>query len=212
MSSFSFEVRRKGKPGSKPKDALAVAVRRLGALNPAALNELATKGLEGYTHRVGNAMRARHGLAWPGGTGPASLSRRSGRGLSALTGGRVHRQGNGIAAVFTLPKYLAHQEFGVVSTAKGKFLTIPMPAALNPDGTPKKRSARQWQGTFLAKGKKGQWIICTKRGRQTVPLYVLKPTVRITARLGLRKVMKKELNFFARSLAMRVNQLLKETW
>jgi hypothetical protein len=36
--------------------------------------------------------------------------------------------------------------------------------------------------------------------------------VRITARLGLRKVMKKELQFFARSLAMRVNHLLKETW
>jgi len=212
MSAFHFEVRRKGKPGTKPKDALSVAVRRLGGLNPAALDELATKQLEEFTNRAGNAMRRRHGRAWPGGTGPASLSRRSGRGLAALTSGRVERQGKSIAAVMTLPRYLAHQEFGVLSTAKGKFLTIPLPAALNADGTPKRRSARQWLGTFLVKGKKGQWIICTKQGRRTVPLYVLKPTVRITARLGLRKVMKKELQFFARSLAMRVNRLLKETW
>lgn len=208
--SFKFDVKRNGKPTAKPSDALSSAVRKLGVYDQRKVSDLAARGLEEFLDRIGNTMRRKHGRAWPGGTGAATLSKRSGRGLAALTRGKVERQAKSIAAVLTLPRYLAHQEFGVVSTAKGKFLTVPLPAALNADGTPKKRSARGWQNTFVVQGKRGHWVICTKRGRRVIALYLLKPTIRIRPRLGLRRAMRTEMKVFKSALGKRITQLLKE--
>jgi hypothetical protein len=208
---MKFTVKHNGQPTASPSAALESAKRKLSMYEEKHIKAIAMGALQEFIDRVNLTMRSKHGRAWPGGTGANTLSRRSGRGLAALGAAKLVRRTRSIAAVFTLPRYLAMQEFGVISTAKGRFLTIPLPAALNADGTPKKRSARQWRGTFLVKGKKGQWIVCTKRGRRIIPLYVLKPTVRIAPRLGLRKVMRKELQFFARSLALRVKHLLQET-
>jgi len=207
---MKFDVTRSGIPATSLTEALSKAIQKLSYLEEKKINAIAATALEDFLDRVGNTMRKSHGRAWPGGTGVNSLSRRSGRGLSSLTNGKVVREARSIAAIIRLPRYLAHQEFGYLSTAKGRFLTIPLPAALNADGTPKKRSARQWLNTFVVKGTKGQLTICTRRGRATIPLYALKPSVRIAPRLGLRRAMKTEMKMFKSQLGQRITKLLRD--
>jgi len=185
------------------------AVRKLSYFDEKRLNAIAATAMDDYLKSIGTKMRQRHGNGWPGGTGSNSLSRRTGRGLFGLTTGRVVMQPSPLRGIITVPRYLANQEFGYVSTAKGKYLTIPLPAALNSDGTPKKRSARGWQNTFVVQGKRGTLTICTRRGRTIIPLYVLKPSIRVTARLGLRRVMRSEGKVFKTGLARRVRELFK---
>lgn len=184
--------------------------RELTARDLRTITALAEEQMRLYLGRVGRAMSNRHGSAWPGGTGAASLSRRSGAGLAGLTNGAVSRGENSVTGTITVPRYLANQEFGIVSTAKqAKYLTIPLPAALNPNGTPKKRSARGWLNTFIVKGKQGSLVICTKRGRRVIALYVLKPSIRIRPRLGMRKVMRSEMKMFKTELGKRVRALTR---
>jgi hypothetical protein len=73
----------------------------------------------------------------------------------------------------------------VIRPKRAKYLTIPLPAALNANGTPKKSSARAWENTFVIRSKAGNLLIVQKNGTQITPLYVLKPEVYIPPRLGL---------------------------
>jgi hypothetical protein len=89
-----------------------------------------------------------------------------------------------------------HETGGTIRAKNGKYLTIPLPAALNSDGTPKKRSAREWDRTFVRESKAGNLLIFQKRGSGIVPLYVLKKKVRIPARLGLGDTLKTGTSYF----------------
>ena len=89
-------------------------------------------------------------------------------------------------------------------------MTIPLDAALNANGTPKKKRARDWKDTFVAKSKRGNLIIFQKRGRRIVPLYVLKKRVRIPARLGLRKELRKQRNPMRRAIMDRIREMVTE--
>jgi hypothetical protein len=65
-------------------------------------------------------------------------------------------------------------------------MAIPLPAALNANGTPKRPGPRSWSNTFVRESRKGNVIIFQRKGRKIVPLYLLRRKVRIPRRLGLR--------------------------
>lgn len=93
-------------------------------------------------------------------------------------------------------KYARIQEYGGdVRPVKGKYLTIPLDAAMGPRGVPKKSSVRDYADGFFFESKAGNLIFAVSkvvgRGKnarsQVVPLYVLKRKVTIPARFGLRQ-------------------------
>jgi len=84
---------------------------------------------------------------------------------------------------------LTHEKPGVtvVRPKRGKYLTIPLPAALNPSGT-LKQSARAYEDSFVLRSKKGNLLIVRTKGNGEIePLFVLKEQVTIPGnRLGFR--------------------------
>lgn len=148
--------------------------------------------LREFLDGVAQALVERHSGAWPAGTTENTLSKRSGSLLNTIVQS-VNVEGQTfqtIRGTIGGSRIAAVQEFGATIRPKNaKFLTVPLPAALNSDGTPKKKSAREWQNTFVARSKAGNLIIFQRQGTQIVPLYVLKTSVKIPPRLGLRKTL-----------------------
>lgn len=154
-----------------------------------------------YLQSVANALAEKHGKAWPGGTTPTTLSARSGKAVQEIkksvrvTGDSLDTLrgmiGSGDAFYLKI-----HETGGVIKAKNVKYLTIPLPAALNSNGTPKKPSARDWDNTFVAKSKKGNLIIFQKVGSKIIPLYVLKTSVKIPARLGMEKALRGGIPYF----------------
>ncbi|WP_266032610.1 hypothetical protein [Brucella intermedia] len=155
--------------------------------------------LRDFLDSVVEALVQRHSGSWPGGTSSNTLSKRSGKMLQSIVDS-AHVEGTTFSTIrgsIGGSKVAAVQEFGAtIKPRKAKYLTIPLPAALNSDGTPKKRSAREWDNTFVAKSRAGNLIIFQKRGTQIVPLYVLKTSVTIPPRLGMRKTLDAGLPYF----------------
>ena len=157
--------------------------------------------LRSFLDQVVEAIVTRNSGAWPGGTTASSLSKRSGALVAAIqssvtvTGATFEAVQGSIGAPGII--YAKIQETGGTIKAKNaKFLTIPLKAALNANGTPIMKSARDWPNTFVARSKAGNLIIFQKRGAQIVPLYVLKPSVVIPPRLGMRKSLDAGLPYF----------------
>jgi hypothetical protein len=102
-------------------------------------------------------------------------------------------------------------EFGATIKPKSaKYLTVPLPAALDGKGVPKKQSAREWDNTFVAQSKAGNLIIFRRRGSQVVPLYVLKSSVTIPPRLGMRKTLDAGVPYFVeRAMDSLVREIMK---
>lgn len=148
------------------------------------------KELQKFLTDVTDALARRHGNPYPGGTSANSLSKRSGdlvqslKENTAVKGSNLENLVGEIGGIF----YARIHEYGGTITAKrAKYLTIPLPAALNSNGTPKKKSARDWDKTFIITSKKGNLLIVQRDGRKLIPLYVLKTSVYIPPRLNLRK-------------------------
>lgn len=161
------------------------------------------KELRDYLDQVAESLSRRHSTPWPNGTttspAPGTLSRRSG-GLmrrvkdsvdvkGELTSEIVGTIGGGMIAG-------VHEHGATIRARRSKYLTIPLKAALDNRGVPIKRSAREWDNTFVQMSRKGNLIIFQKRGRQIVPLYVLKREVVIPARLGLGLTLRAGLPYF----------------
>jgi len=144
--------------------------------------------LKVFLDSVAEAMARAHGQPWPGGTTKNTLSRRSGRAMQSLkdgvrvTGTTLESVRGEMRGVFYLR---IHETGGKIRPRKAQYLTIPLRAALNSDGTPVKQSARQWRNTFVARSKNGNLLIFQRRGSRVVPLYALKREVTIPPRLGL---------------------------
>lgn len=156
--------------------------------------------LRSFLDSVGEALATRHGAAWPGGTTGKTLSKRSGRLVQSIIDsvsvkGETFETIEGTIGSDTV--YAGIQEFGgIIRPRKAKYLTIPLKAALNPNGTPIKQSAREWENTFVARSKAGNLIIFQKRGASIVPLYVLKSSVKIPPRLGLQATLTAGVPYF----------------
>lgn len=159
-----------------------------------------------YMKRVSQALFRKHSQAYPGGTTGDTLSTRSGAGIAGIVRG-VRTTGspanlNSIAVTMAIPGTMAIHEDGAVirRRAGGPLLTIPLPAALDERGIPLRLRARDWENTFVAESRRGNLIIFQRRGRNIVPLYVLKEEVTIPARLGAEDEIAKGLSRFERRI------------
>ncbi len=131
-----------------------------------------------------HSTRYRRGQRLPTGDRTGKLARRSGRSmnnLKAQVGGPVDE----IRGEVIVPFPLSVHEDGATIRKKSKMLAIPLDAALDSRGRPLKRGPRSWRNTFVARSKRGNLLIFLKRGKEIIPLYVLKDQVKIPPRLGM---------------------------
>lgn len=168
------------------------------------------KELENYLKGVSKLMLKTHSGAWPGGTSTRTLSQRSGAALKSIeesvkvTGNTFNEIQGTIGGIFYLK---IHEYGGTITPKKAQYLTVPLPAALNNDGTPKRKSARDWEKTFVIKSKAGNLLICQRQAGQVVPLYVLVREVKIPPRLGMRNALNTGKQWF---IEKAVSKMLKE--
>lgn len=183
---FEFDFRRQRyKDAARGFEALA---KELG--NPEKLlYPVVRKELQRFLDNVVEALARRHGNPYPTGTTGNSLSSRSGRLVESIKQNSLIKGDNldNLVAEFGGIFYARIHEYGgTIKARRAKYLTIPLPDALNADGTPKKASARDWGKTFIIQSKKGNLLIVRREGKNLTPLYVLKPSVYIAPRLNLR--------------------------
>lgn len=186
LVTFSLQVGgRRYEDAGKGLHALAQDLGQVETKFPPVVKREMRVFLEGVTE----ALAQRHGNPYPGGTGPKSLSSRSGKLVESIRdsvfvkGDSLSNIVGEIGGIF----YARVHEYGATIVPKrAKYLTIPLPAALNANGTPIKQSAKDWANTFIITSKKGNLLIVKRDGRKITPLYVLKTSVKIPARLNLR--------------------------
>lgn len=174
-----------------------------------AITPIVKRILRDYMKAVLASVRSRISTPYPGGTSaagafPGSLSKRSGRMLATFADTRIgiSRTKDPIEVTFLLDGIAAVHERGATITPKrAKYLTIPLPPALTGQGVPKRKSAREWQNTFVLKSKKGNLLIVQKVGKEIVPLYVLKKSVTIPKRLAFEEAFLAGRDFLADKIA-----------
>ncbi|MBY0560003.1 hypothetical protein [Hyphomicrobium sp.] len=197
-TDISFQLEFRNKRFNAASKGLAAFAKELSASWDGSAQVLSSE-LKDFLQSVAQALADRHSSPWPGGTGKQTLSRRSGN-LTASILGSVRVEGTAwanieghIAAAFP---GVVHEYGATIRPKSAKFLTVPLPAALDGRGVPLKRSARDWQHTFVAKSRAGNLIIFQRRGSSVVPLYVLKTEVKIPPRLGMRTTLDAGIPYF----------------
>lgn len=185
--------------GGKRYANAQIGLNALAAKSTSAILELspiARREMVDILDTVVAAMRQRHSTRWragqhlPEGDKTGKLARRSGRGMNNLRP-LIRGSTDDISGEIHVPFPLSVHEDGATIRKKGKMLAIPLKAALDSRGRPLKRGPRAWRDTFVAKSRKGNLLIFQKRGREIVPLYVLKDQVKIPRRLGMGVTMDK---------------------
>lgn len=92
-----------------------------------------------------------------------------------------------------------HEDGTTITARRAKFLTIPLPAALDSRGVPLRRNARAWDKTFVQMSKRGNLLIFQRRGTMLVPLYLLKKSVVLPPRLKAQETLRAGEDFFVDS-------------
>lgn len=198
MMSMALQGAYKGKVYDDPGAAVSSLQSELKHFADVVLPNAGRRAMERYLKQIATKLAAKHSRPYPSGTGQSSLSSRSGKGAQSIRNSvRVEQNLDTVLGYIGGEWYLKTQEFSATIRARhSKYLTIPLPAALNSNGTPKKMNARQWSNTFVRKSKKGNLLIFQQQGDKIVPLYVLKKSVFIPARLGMRKELTRNPNIF----------------
>lgn len=195
-TSFTLDFRtQRFQDAAKGLEALG---KDIGA-SPEGFATVVSQELKKFLETVAEALAQRHGNPYPNGTSTTTLSKRSGDLVESIRNSVFVKEGdlNSIVGSIGGVFYLKVHEYGKTIYAKNvKYLTIPLPAALNSNGTPKKKSAREWENTFVLKSKAGNLLIVQKVGRNIVPLYVLKTSVKIPARAQVRTTVSTALPYF----------------
>jgi hypothetical protein len=176
------------------------------------IGPIVKKTLRDYMKAVLQSVRERVSTPYPSGTSPAGefpgrLSKRSGRLLASFSDTKIgiSRTKDPIEVTFRLDGIgLVHEKGATIYPKRAKWLTVPLPAALNPNGTPKKPTARDWQNTFVLKSKKGNLLIVQRNGKDITPLYVLKKSVTIPKRLAFEEAFLAGRDFLADKIAQDV--------
>jgi hypothetical protein len=145
-------------------------------------------------------LEAKHGRAWPDGTSGSSLSVRSGAGLRSIKDSIMVTEGKDEATgTITTGKMTVHETGATITAKHAKYLTIPLNAALNSHGIPLRSKARDWDNTFIARTKRGNLIIFQRNtGGKVTPLYLLRKSVTLRARLGMTKMFEDLIPYFER--------------
>jgi hypothetical protein len=73
-----------------------------------------------------------------------------------------------------------------------------------------KPSARDWPNTFVRRSRRGNLIIFQRRGREIIPLYLLRKTVIINRRLDVYSHMQDEVGHFERRMIDMIEEHLEE--
>ena len=157
--------------------------------------------LKDFLDSVAQALANRHSGGWPGGTTAATLSRRSGALTDAIIKsvevlGATMNTIEGHIGAPGIPYARIQEDGGTITAKGGKFLCIPLPAALDSNGLPLQSSPREWPNTFCARSKAGNLLIFQRVGTNIRPLYVLKESVVIPARLGMKTTLDAGLPYF----------------
>lgn len=139
----------------------------------------------------------------------AKRTRRGSEGQKRLKDYETNIAPGAVEGKVTLTPGLGLQEMGGVIRARNvTYMTIPLTAALKPDGRPRRIRAREWPNTRVIRSRRGVLLIVQKRGRRDVPLYALKKAVRVHAHLGLRKEMTKQQRVFWKELGKGINRAI----
>jgi phage gpG-like protein len=155
---------------------------------------------------VYNALKERHGSRWPssplfgGNPGGRRLFARSGGGLKSIKESISTRYDGQMGVVGTISTgTMTIHETGGVTKARGKYLAIPTVYALTSRGNPKQPVGR-WRNTFFRETKNGNLFLFRRiKGSNAVtPLYLMRKSVKIKARLGLKQTLDKFSPYFAR--------------
>jgi hypothetical protein len=167
--------------------------------------------LRQYLKSIAKELAQLHGTQWPSGTTPTTLSRRSGKLVRSLLE-RVEVTGTNLGAVKghirTVGYGAVHEEGASISATHKTYLAIPLPDALDSRGVPRKRSAREWDRTFVLESKSGNLLIVQRNGRNLTPLYILKQQVKIPPRLGLKSALERGMP----DLVRRVQEQIGKEW
>ncbi len=117
-------------------------------------------------------------------------------------------------SVFSDIIYSKVQEEGDIIKARNKYVNVPGGPYLNIPLSANKTAAGVTRfgarevfrlGGFIVKSKKGNWLVMDRTG---VPMFVLKKSVEIPARLGMEDSMKKEINPFLKRLDSDIDKRL----
>lgn len=155
--------------------------------------------------RIYAQIREKHGKPWPTGsntwgTARNILAKRSGEGLKSIKASMDTNIDSAFTVVegrISTAKLTTHETGARISARNAKYLTIPFRTALDSRGLPLKRSARDWDRTFVRMSRKGNLIIYRKDGSgRVIPLYLLKRSVYIPPRLGMKETVESELPYF----------------
>lgn len=207
----TFTTKYRGRDVPVPSTLINKAADKLSLRNQARLAVAVEFEMRKYLHRVSSALITRHSRRWSYSYRGPDLQRRSGKGLTSIKNFIVKRSGPDVSGHMRLNFYMAVHEHGAIVRAKrSQYLTIPLEAALDANGIPKKRSAREWRNTFVALSRNKNLIIFHREGRRITPLYVLKKRIRIPARLGLRKELSRQRPEFRRNVLERIRELASD--
>ena len=168
---------------------------RFHRVTDAALLAIGERAMDRYLKRVTDTVAKR--------TRPGS------EGQERLKDYDVSSAPGAVSGTVTLTPGLGLQEMGGILRARNvRYMAIPLKAALGADGTPKRVKARQWRNTRVITSKRGSLLIVMKQGRRWVPLYALKREVRVRARLGLRKELRRERPALWKEVSREIGKLL----
>lgn len=168
-----------------------------------------------YADDVLRQIWNRHRTPWNGSVKNSTdrLQRRSGKGIESIIRSRRVQEGptmQDIAATMTTGSMSIHETGGTISARSTRYLTIPLPAAMDRRGVALKRSARDWPDTFVKRSRAGNLIIFQKRGKTIVPLYLLKSNVTIPARLRMAETVDDELPRLERAVVAALELALQQ--
>ncbi len=150
-----------------------------------------TQAFKKFSDEIADWLEKQHGTRrWNGRLVNDSnrLQRRSGKGIESVKQDRKVTTGSSlddVSAQQGLGTMGVHLEGATIRAKRSKYLTIPLPSACDRRGVPLKKSARDWPDTFVIKSKRGNLLIVQKQDNGSIlPLYLLKSSVRIPARLS----------------------------
>ncbi len=211
--TLEFDFR--GRRFTDAAKGLEVFAKQLGRNVELVPREL-QKAMKDYLEQVRRALIQRHSRKFSNptnvpATGEKNLLRRSGSiaGIRVLVG--KQKDINQLTGSLVIPFPISiHERGATIRAKKAQFLTIPLPAALDARGLPRRASARAWDNTFVKRSKRGNLLIFQKRGVELVPLYLLKREVTLPPRLEAEKTLIAGAEFFVDQAVDRVFRILQK--